>query len=245
MTIVTRRVLALFAFTGLMAVNTARAEEFDVDGHRLRIETFAGYCLVDRNDPVGHVLYDMTFEGSDGTEAILSIQAGCAALDRFWKQRSQPVRLEPALAVRCHLTDGKAVPLALTRDKFLAMKETALEQETGDAASSSARQGEEAAVARLKAMVPDIMVDTAVGGTVALGVLDRDEVGIYYGIVQVFDNAGKRYVQAALAASTLIDNLPVTIVRTDQLSDPDRLPAMTAEIKRLLHELVKLNEGAT
>src|SRR5262245_35953374 len=116
------------ALVALTLAGSAQAEEFDVAGHRLRIETFDGYCPVERNDPVGEALYDLIESGSGGTEAVLSIQADCAVLERFWKA-SQPVRLQPALAVQIDLTNGRAAASSLTRDEFLAMKAAVLKRD--------------------------------------------------------------------------------------------------------------------
>ena len=67
--------------------------------------------------------------------------------------------------------------------------------------------------------------------------------GFYIGIVQKYDNNGVPYAVAGVGATTIVNGLPLTVTRTDLYSGVDQSPTLPAEVKRVLRELVALNEG--
>lgn len=229
-------------FVALTLTGSARAEEFDIGGRHLTIDIMAGYCAVGHSDPADRLLYGIADEAGRGVVRTLSYQADCVALERFRKDRSFHTDVEPSLLFQITLLDGNEGPLPLTRDRFVEMMATVLKSQYSDEIYEKAKQGSQAAVTRLKEKLGDVMANIALTDTKILGVLDRDDQGVYIGIVQSFDAAGRPYVVAGVGATTLVNGLPLTITRSDVYSGPAQFPAMTAEVKRVIRELIRLNE---
>jgi len=239
------RATALIA--GILAVlamgSTAQADEFEIDGHHLKIETIDGYCAVGHTDPADKLLYGIADEAGRGVVRTLSYQGDCAALNRFRKDRSLKSDVEPSLLFQITLVEGKETALPVTREKFLEIMETVLKGQYGDEIYTLAKQGMTAAVARLKEKMGSAMAGVTMTDVQVLGIVDRDDFGVYIGIVQTYDNNGASYVIAGVGATTIVNGLPLTVTRTDLYSGPEQFPTLTAEVKRVLRELVALNEG--
>jgi hypothetical protein len=230
-------ILAILAMAG-----AAQADEFEIAGRHLTIQTMAGYCAVGHSDPADRLLYGIADEAGRGMLRTLSFQADCVALDKLHKDRSFQTDVEPSLLFQFNLMNGEESAIPMTRDKFLEIMATVLTSQYSDEIYALAKEGSEAAIARIKEKMGAAMADTTLTETKILGVLDRDDLGVYIGIIQTYDNAGKPYAVAGVGATTLVNGLPLTITRTDRYVSAEQFPALTAEVKRVLGALVARNE---
>lgn len=239
---VTASIAGILAVLAMAAV--AAADEFEIDGHHLKIETIDGYCALGHTDPADKLLYGIADEAGRGVVRTLSYQADCAALARFRKDRSLKDDVEPSLLFQITLIEGKETALPITREKFLEIMETVLKSQYGDEVYALAKQGMAAAVARLKEKLGPAMAGVTITDTQMLGIVDRDDLGVYIGIRQSYDNNGAPYVIAGVGATTIINGLPLTVTRTDRYTGPEQFPELTADVQRVLRALVTLNEGS-
>lgn len=237
-----RLVALLFVLAMLAATDPARADEFDIAGRHIKIETSEGYCAVGHSDPADKLIYGVVNEASRGLLRALALQADCAALDEFRRNRSLDGQLEPALLFQLNLLNGEAEALPLTRDKFLEMMESALKSQYSDEMWMLAKQNAQAAIARVREKMGAAMAGTTLTDMQVLGVLDRDDFGVYVGIVQTVEENGASRILAGVGASTLVNGLPVTVTLMKRYVGPEQFPSITSEVKHVLQEFIGLNE---
>jgi len=240
------RILAstVFVFVGFVAAGGARAQDFDIAGHHLVIEPMEGYCPVGHNDPADKSIYAMVDEAARGVLRALSVQGDCAALDAFRKDRSRQTDILPALVFQLGLLEGEEKALPMTRQKFLEIMDAALQSQHSDEIWTLAKQSEQAALTRLQAKTRAALAEMTPPDMAVLGMLDHDELGVYIGFVQAVDEGGKPNVTAGVGATTMVNGLPLTVTRTEHYASAEQFRSMTAELKRVLRELITRNEGA-
>jgi hypothetical protein len=236
-------VLIAVGLAALMTGGLACADDFDIAGHHLKIETLEGYCAASRDDAVDKPLYSMADALVTGVLHTLSIQGDCKDLERYRRERSLKVDIQPTVLIQLNLLEGKEGALAIDRGKFLELMNKMMTSQYSDEIWQLAKRSTTEALARLKEKMGDEISDAKLQDMQVLGVIDRDDLGVYIGIVQKFDNGGKAYVIAGVGASTMINGLPLTVSRTDVYSGPEQFTAITAEVKHILNQLVALNEG--
>jgi hypothetical protein len=234
----------VFIVVGFVAAGGARAEDFDIAGHRLVIEPMEGYCPVGHTDPADQSIYAMTDEAASGALRTLSVQGDCAALDAFRKDSSIQPDILPALVFQLGLLEGEEKALPMTREKFLEIMDAALQSQHSDEIRNLARQSEQAATVRLQEKTSAALAEMTPAGPVVLGMLDRDELGVYIGFVEAIDRGGKADVNAGVGATTMVNGLPLTVTRTERYASVAQFRSITAELKRVLRAFVTWNEGA-
>jgi hypothetical protein len=238
------RAIALFALASLATAGPVQADDFDIAGRHLVIGPIEGYCPVGHTDPADEFIYATIDEAARGALRTLSVLADCAALDAFRKDGSRQTDIRPALIFQLGLLEGEEKALSMTRDKFLEIMGAALKSQHSDDIWNLAQQSERAAMTRLQEKTRAALAEMTPPDPIVLGMLDRDELGVYIGFVEAADEGGKPNVTAGVGATTMVNGLPLTVTRTEHYVGPEQFSSITAEIKRVLRELVMLNEGA-
>jgi hypothetical protein len=237
-------VLLAAVLAALVVAPAARADELDIAGRHLKIEAIDGLCMAESDNPADRLLYSFTDHTSSGVFRTLSIQGDCGGLERYRREQSLKVEIQPSALIQLNLMRGQEAALPMSRAEFLETMNTALTSQYSAEVWELAKQSASDALVRLKEKMGDAIDDATLEEQKVLGVIDRDDLGVYIGIVQKYNENGKPYLIAGVGAVTLINGLPLNVIHMNRYSGPEQFSVLTAETKRTLKQLVELNEGA-
>jgi hypothetical protein len=237
-------VLSAFALVAFAVPGARGADTSIIAGRTLKVEPDARFCVVGHDDPADELIHRAFDEAAGDDLATVSIQADCEKLEKFRRNESAMGDVEPSLAVQINLKAGKPMIVGMPRARFLDCMETNLKSRNSSQIYQLGEKSAQAAMTRLKQSMGESVGNVNLEGTQILGVLDRDDSAVYLGLVQRFTQGGKRVQVAAIAASTVVNGLPLTITYSEPFTKPDMFPAMLAETKRFTRDIIQLNEGS-
>lgn len=243
------RLGTLAAFVAVaLASPLARGADTSADtsviaGRTIKVERDLRFCLVGRDNPADQLIHRAFDEAAGDTLETVSIQADCAKLDKFRRSESAMGDVEPSLAVQVNLKAGKPMIVTQARPQFLDYMESSLKGQYSGQIYQFGEKSAEAAMARLKQSMGESIGNVDLEGTQILGVVGRDDAAVYLGLIQRFVQGDKRMQVAAVAASTVVNGLPLTITYSEPYTGPEMFKPMLAETQRLTRGIIMQNEG--
>jgi hypothetical protein len=192
------RIVASTIVILLALCTTGAAEEIRAGGKTLSIDPPAGLCAYDRSNPSDALVMRRVEDQQTGMNAV-PLQFGACDELADWRAGRIPVLSRYGQVMLPLTYPGAPGPIPFSRRQYI-------EAVAPQIPKVNAARMEELKV-QMNAKTPDVQLS----GLQNLGILDQDENGLYIGMLGVLDADGRRIPMAGVAATTLLDSIPVSV----------------------------------
>ena len=81
-------------------------------------------------------------------------------------------------------------------------------------------------------------------GIEMLGVVDRDDDGLYMAVLERYESLGVPYVDLTVSGVTMIRNHVVAVRLQRSYAGPEPVRSMAGEVAAMIRQLIALNDGS-
>jgi len=221
----------------------AGAEEVEIGGRLLLLESEEGFCPLDRNRSDEGAVFAALERANGYMARVLTIQVTCRKLDAFRAGRALLPELTPAITVTAPLLDGSLAVQAMPRARYAEAMMGALSGVGDTEYEESAKDAGAVLAAVLRAKLGERYADFQYLGARYLGVLGHDELAAYSGEVPTLSLDGMRWTETAVSAFTLVDGIGLTVTYSESGDRSEALGPLIARVRDITRDLIERNEG--
>ncbi len=224
----TAKIAAASALASLLLAAPAAAEPVALPFGTLEIALPDGYCALDPNDPIEAEVIAFVVSMQEGQNVVVSQFVECAEL-ALWRAGTAEEFFRFG-QVMLPLSDGQVLPLPFDRATFL-------QEMVGYLPAV-----DDAMVKEVVEQINDNSQGIGVEDVQFLGLMDRDEAGIYVGMLSrpTFEGEGSGF-QAGLMSMTLIQRVVVSTYLYRVYEDEEDFDRLIVEQKAYLADLIAAN----
>ena len=214
---------------GTLHLAPARADVVTLADRTLRLTPTQGFCALDRTDGREDQIFSLSQTMIGPQNRLLAYWVPCAVLDLYRGQQAD--QLAPYVMIMAQLQGGDVVPVDLPRADFLAGLDQYLAKSHGGQDAVAANDAEirrrfddtAGQLGRAKKL------DLALGEMRIIGLLAREDIARYVGIIVNLSRAGEPTPIAGVLGFTEVRGLSITVNVYDVYVDQktfDRLQAL-------------------
>lgn len=229
----THRWLLMLALagSGSLLSSSARAEDFSFAGRSIRLDAPAGWCRLDPKNEADDQLIQNARRIQDGRNYVVLVFSDCQQLGALHSGNLTGYLATGAILIPLQHGQIAAVP---NRSRAGFIDEVT--RELGAVDMDQIRD-------ELRGRVADGGAGIDVDGFKSLGVLRKDELGVYPGFLLPAPPQFSVKTLLAINALTMVNGLPVSVVITRPADSAATMDRMLAEEQEILRALIAANAG--
>ena len=211
----------------LSGAQSLRADTFTVADRSLSVDLPAGYCALDRSDPVENQMFEVMERIQAGTNRVLLVFYDCEELASLRRGESDTFdRYGQVLT-----PSGEQAYPGISRQIYFGELRKVFDQ----AFAIGAQRGQE--------NVARVLPDMAIGEARSLGIVYEDDAALYAGMAEKISFGGGEFTVAVIIAMTMIKDVPISVnLYQPYAGDDDSFGQLLMEQLPYLRSIVGQNE---
>ena len=210
----------------LAGTPSLHAETFTVAGRSLSVDLPAGYCALDRSDPVENQMFDVMERIQAGTNRVLLVFYDCEELASMRLGETDTFdRYGQVLT-----PSGEQAYPGIDRHIYFGELRKVFDQ----AFAIGAQKGQE--------NVARVLPEMEIGEARSLGIVYEDDAALYAGMAEKISFGGGEFTVAAIIAMTMIKDVPISVNLYRPYAGDDSFGQLLMEQQPYLRSLVGQNE---
>ena len=241
------RARGMLAATLLLAMSSPAvfAEDMTLADRTLRLTPTQEFCALDRTDGREDQIFSLSQTMIGPQNRLLAYWVPCAVLELY--RRQQADQLAPYVMIMAQLQGGDVVPVDLPRADFLAGLDQYLAKSHGGQDAVTANDAE------IRRRFDDTAgqlgraanLDLALGEMRIIGLLAREDIARYIGIIVNLSRAGEPTPIAGVLGFTEVRGLSITVNVYDVYADQKTFDRLQALAHRFIVDILTDNNDLT